>query len=237
MPAMKDERIGEMQAALALPDGPGPHPGVVVIHEVFGLNDDIRRITNRFAAEGYAAVAPNLYSSGLKALCLTRALLAGFVAPAERTVLDQIDSARRWLADRPDVDGNRIAVIGFCMGGGFALAFAAKRDGVRAASVNYGLVPKDRSDLEGVCPVVASYGALDKPFAAQGRRLEEHLMALGVPHDYKVYEGAAHAFMSFDNAPTWVQRLPSVLKAGYSEADAEDAWRRILAFFDEHVRA
>jgi carboxymethylenebutenolidase len=236
MPVLSEERIGSMRAALALPDGEGPHPGVVVVHEAFGLNDDIRRIASRFAAEGYAAVAPDLYSGGPRPLCLTRTLVAGFVGPGRDTVLDQLASVRTWLGDRTEVDEGRLAIIGFCMGGGFALAFAAKREGVKAASVNYGMVPKDRAELAGVCPVVASYGADDKPLLSHGRRLEEHLSALGVPHDYKLYDGVAHSFMSFDNAPTWMQRLPSVMKAGYSEAEAEDSWRRILAFFAEHVR-
>jgi carboxymethylenebutenolidase len=221
---------------LALPDGPGPHPGVVVLHEIFGLNDDIRRIAGRFAAEGYAALAPDLYGHGNKALCLTRVLAAAVSGDAERRTLDDIEAARQYLASRPEVDAGRLAVAGFCLGGGFALLFAAK-GGVKAASVNYGTVPKDKAKLQPVCPVVASYGALDKQFAPQAERLEGHLTDLGVTHDVKVYEGVGHAFLSYGNAPSWMARIELGMHAGYDEAAAEDAWARILAFFGEHVVA
>ena len=221
---------------LALPEGEGPHPGVVVLHEIFGLNDDIRRITDRFAASGYAAFAPDLYRHGNRALCLTRLLAGGVSADAERRTLADVEDARRHLAARPEVDGSRLAVAGFCLGGGIALLFAAK-GGVKAASVNYGTVPKDPAKLRSVCPVVGSYGALDRHFASHGRRLEEHLTALGVPHDVKIYDGVGHAFLSYDNAPSWMARIETGMHAGYHEAEAEDAWGRILAFFAEHVVA
>jgi carboxymethylenebutenolidase len=227
---------GTLPGFLALPDGPGPHPGVVVLHEIFGLNRDIERIAGRFAAEGYAALAPDLYAHGNKALCLTRVLAAAVSGDAERRTLDDVEDARQYLAARPEVDGRRLAVAGFCLGGGFALLFAAK-GGVKAASVNYGVVPKDRAKLQSVCPVVASYGALDKRFAPQAGRLEAHLAELGVAHDVKVYEGVGHAFLSFDNAPSWMARIETGMRAGYHEAEAEDAWARILAFFAEHVVA
>jgi carboxymethylenebutenolidase len=225
-----------LRGHLAVPDGPGPHPGVVVLHEIFGLNDDIRRIAGRFAAEGYAALAPDLYAHGNKALCLARVLASAVSGDAERRTLDDIEDARQYLAARPEVDGNRLAVAGFCLGGGFALLFAAK-GGVKAASVNYGMVPKDEARLRSVCPVVGSYGALDRQFAPQGRRLEEHLTKLGVPHDVKVYEGVGHSFLSYGNAPSWMARVETGMHAGYHEAEAEDAWARILAFFAEHVVA
>lgn len=221
---------------LVVPEGDGPHPGVVVLHEIFGLNDDIRRICDRFAASGYAAFAPNLYRHGSRALCLTRLLAAGVSADAERRTLDDIEDARRHLADQPAVDERRLAVAGFCLGGGFALLFAAK-GGVKAASVNYGTVPKDRERLRSVCPVVGSYGARDRHFAPHGRRLEQHLAALGVPHDVEIYDGVGHSFLSYDNAPSWMIRVETGMHAGYHEAEAEDAWRRILAFFAEHVVA
>ena len=221
---------------LTVPDGDGPHPGVVVLHELFGLNDDIRRIADRFAASGYAAFVPDLYRHGNRALCLARLLATGVSADAERRTLADIEDARRHLAARPEVDGARLAVAGFCLGGGFALLFAA-RGGVKAASVNYGTVPKDRAKLRSVCPVVGSYGALDRQFAPHGRRLEEHLTALGIPHDVKIYEGAGHSFLSYDNTPSWMARIETGMHVGYAEADAEDAWRRILAFFAEHVVA
>lgn len=225
---------GSLPGHLAHADGPGPHPAVVVLHELFGVNDDIRRITDRFAASGYLALAPDLYGHGNRALCLTRVLAAGASADAERRTLDDIEAARQYLANREDVDKRRLAVAGFCLGGGFALLFASK-GGVKAASVNYGSVPKDERKLTGICPVVASYGVLDKQFAPHARRLEAHLEDLGVPHDIKVYEGAGHSFMSYDNAPAWMLRVNTRMRAGYHEEQAEDSWRRILAFFDEHV--
>lgn len=235
MPVQTEEiAAGPLRAYLALPDGPGPHPGALVLHELMGLNDDMRRIARRFAENGYAALAPDLLSHGNKALCLTRVLTDVFVRGCRGRTLDDIVTVRHALAAHPEVDPSRVAVCGFCAGGGFALMMATK-SGVQAASVNYGAVPKERAELDGLCPVVASYGADDKVFAPQGERLKEHLEALGVPHDYKSYQGAGHSFMSWDNVPGWMSVLPSPMKVGYSEPAAEDAWTRILAFFAEHV--
>ena len=230
-------RGGALNAALALPDGASGAslPGVIVLHEIWGLNDDMRRIAARFASNGYAAIAPDLYSNGTRSLCLSRVLLDTAFADGQRT-LASIEAVRAWLADRPDVDETRIGVIGFCFGGGYALLFGT-RGSVGVASVNYGSVPKERSKLTGVCPVVASFGALDRQFAPHGPRLEEHLSALGVPYDVKVYEGAGHSFWSYDNAPQWLRRMPKLMEAGYNEDAAEDAWARTLAFFAEHLPA
>lgn len=225
---------GAIGGALALPDGPGPHPGVIVLHEMFGLNDDIRRITARFASEGYVACAPDLYSFGSnKAVCLTRVVMDMQRGASSRTIA-HIHAARAFLSERSEVDASRLAVIGFCMGGGFSLVYGTT-GAVRAASVNYGAVPKERKELDSVCPVVASYGALDRLFRAQGERLEDHLEALGIPHDVKIYPESGHSFLSYDNGPNWVMRLPSPMHVGYNETDAEDAWKRILGFFAEHV--
>jgi carboxymethylenebutenolidase len=226
---------GHLSMPPARADG-RPHPGVVVLHEIFGVNDDIRRIADRFAAEGYAAIAPELYHHGNTALCLTRVLASAVSGDAERKTLADIDAARRHLMSREEVDDQRIAVAGFCLGGGFALLFAAK-GGVKAASVNYGMVPKAREKLSDVCPVVASYGSHDKQFTPQAARLESHLEALGVPHDVKVYDGVGHSFMNKDNAPAWMLRINTRMQAGYHEAESEDSWKRIIAFFDEHVTA
>ena len=108
---------------------------------------------------------------------------------------------------------------------------------MRAASVNYGAVDKDGSKYEGVCPVIAAYGGKDRLFLSQAKRLEQHLDALGVPHDVKVYPDVGHSFMSYDNGPAWMLKIPSPMHAGYSEAEAEDNWSRVLSFFAEHVRA
>ena len=137
---------------------------------------------------------------------------------------------------RDDVDEARIAVAGFCQGGGFAL-IAGTRGDFAAAAVNYGMVPSQRSQLDGVCPVVASYGAKDKVVGRKiAQRLESHLEALGVPHDIKTYDDAGHSFFSqVDGWQGWLARLPSPMAVGYEERAAEDAWRRMLDFFDEHV--
>lgn len=242
MPATRSTNVplpdgGSLDAAVAVPKGrgPGPHRGAIVLHEMFGLNDDMRRICGHLADNGYVALAPDLYSHGNKAVCLTRVLLAASSKSAQRAVLDDIAAARDALAQRDDVDAERIAVIGFCAGGGFALAFAAERPGVRAASVNYGVVPKKAGELSDVCPVVASYGQEDKLFVGHAERLRSHLESLGVPHDVKVYEGAGHSFLSYDNGPGWLLKVPSPMNVGYNEEAAADAWSRIFDFFDRHL--
>ena len=223
---------GALTAAIATPADTGTRsPGVVVLHEMFGLNDDIRRIAGRFAESGYVAIAPDLLSNGNRVLCLTRLLMDG---SGQRGTLDSIEAVRAHLAARDDVDEQRIAVIGFCLGGGFALAFAA-RGGVKVASVNYGKVPRDPTRLAGVCPVVAGYGGRDLLFRDDARRLERHLDELAVAHDVKVYPEAGHSFMSYDNGPAWMLRIPTPMNAGYVETAAEDNWRRILDFFAEHL--
>jgi carboxymethylenebutenolidase len=228
---------GSIRAELFPAGGEGPHPGVVVLHESFGLNDDIRRIAARFAAEGYTALAPDLYSHGRRLACLTR-VLADMVSERVGREVADVHSAREALASSDGVDPARIAVAGFCQGGGFAL-IAATRPGFRAAAVNYGVVPSDRSALDGACPVVGSYGARDRVVGPRmARRLEQHLSALGVPHDVKTYEGAGHSFLSRVEGgwQGFLATLPSPMHVGYDELAAEDAWRRMLDFFAEHVR-
>ena len=215
--------------------GDAAGPGVVVLHESFGLNDDIRSIAGRFAASGYGALAPDLYSHGTRLVCLSRVLTDMVSGRISREITD-IHAAREALAAMPEVDARRVAIAGFCQGGGFAL-IAATKPGFSAAAVNYGMVPSGRSALDGVCPVVASYGAKDRVAGrAMADRLERHLSALGVPHDIKTYESAGHSFFSkVDGWQGWIARIPTPMRVGYEERAAEDAWRRVLDFFAEHV--
>src|SRR3712207_3056526 len=114
---------GDVKAHLAVPPvGDGPWPGVVVLHESFGLNADIRQHADRLAAAGYLALAPDLYSGGGYWRCVRATFRA--LSEGRGKAFDDIDAARRWLGDRQDCTG-RVGVLGFCMGGGFALASAA----------------------------------------------------------------------------------------------------------------
>jgi carboxymethylenebutenolidase len=217
----------------AAPEGGSRLPGVIVLHEVWGLNDDMRAVSERIAAQGYAVVAPDLYSHGNKAICLTR-VLSELRHLGDGQVATDIARTRSWLADRDTVDPARIGIIGFCMGGGFALA-AAARGGFSAVSTNYGAVPK-KDRLGGICPVVGSYGALDRTFAKQGERLERYLEELGVPHDVKHYDDVGHSFMTAGGGPSLLAKLPNPMHAGYSAAEADDAWDRVFRFFDQYVK-
>ena len=220
---------GTLQGHLATPQGAGPWPGVVVLHEAFGLNDDIRGAADRFAARGYLAVAPELFSWASIPRCLVSTFrdLLRRSGPAH----DRIDATRDWLAARPESNG-RVGVIGFCMGGGFALLAAPRRYAV--ASVNYGMVPKAAERiLAGACPVVASFGAKDRTLRGHAARLEHALRANGVDHDVQEYPGVRHSFLNQHTG--WAAALGRVTGLGYDAASADDAWHRIFAFFDRHL--
>lgn len=209
--------------------GEPPWPGVVVIHDVLGLNEDARNITDRIATAGYLALTPGLYSRGGFVRCVRsvfRSLMAASGKPFE-----DIEAARHLLADRPDCTG-KVGVVGFCMGGGFALVAASR--GFDASAPFYGPPPADMSILDGSCPVVGSYGKRDRGLADVPAKLEAKFNERGIPHDIKEYPDAGHGFANqFHLGP--LNLLGKVAGMGYHRDSAEDAWRRVFAFFAEHL--
>jgi carboxymethylenebutenolidase len=222
----------ELEAYLALPRGAGPWPGVVVIHDALGLGDDIREQADHLAAAGYLAFAPNLYSGrGIRCVLATLQASRSGRGPA----YEDIGAARRWLGEREDCTG-RVGIIGFCMGGGFAVLSSPLHD-FGAASVNYGEVPEAATErLRGACPIVASYGRRDLTLRGRAERLELALSELGVPHDVKEYPDVGHSFLNRINGGPVLGSLLALTHFNYHHPSAEDAWRRILTFFDEHLR-
>ncbi len=218
---------GHISAALAVPSGPGPWPGVVVVHDGFGLSDDIRSNTKRFADNGYLAIAPDLFSRGRYVQCI-RAVMRSMANRSGQAVAD-LDAARDVLADRSDCTG-KVGIAGFCMGGGFALVMSTK--GFDAAAPFYPSIMRDYEFLAaGPCPVVASYGRRDPLNLGTPPRLQRVLQQAGVPNDVKTYPGVGHSVAN--ELPG--QPFLRIAGFGYDPEVTEDAYRRVFAFFGEHL--
>jgi carboxymethylenebutenolidase len=222
---------GNNPGYLAVPQSAnGPWPGVVVIHEILGLNDDVRQKADEFARHGYLALAPDLFGGKPWIRCVRAAISQ--VRAGHGPAFTVLDAASAFLAARPDCTG-KVGVIGFCLGGGFAL-LCAPRDGFAVASVNYGEVPKDAERaLAGSCPIVASYGGRDAMGTTSPERLQRALTVLEVPHDVKVYPGSGHRFMSESKGAGGL--LAKLGRMTYQPEDAADSWARIFGFFQSHL--
>jgi carboxymethylenebutenolidase len=218
-------KAGEYEAYLARPANGENLPGVIIIHEIFGLNENIRDIARRFARENYVALAVDLYSLGRnRQLCIFKTTVDMMTNILKSSHMDKLDDAFRFLQKQPQVNGQRIGIIGFCMGGGYSLAFAVHNEELKAASIFYGANPKPLNSVARACAIVGNYGEKDRFFVGQARKLEEALTHYQRPHDIKIYPNAGHSFFN-DTMKT------------YAPEAAADSWQRTLKFFSEHLPA
>ncbi len=198
-----------LRGYLAIPDGEGPWPGVVVVHDVLGMTADLRRITDRFAASGYLAIAPSLYDGpGPKINCVStvRSHFTG-----RGLSYGNLLAAREYLTSDSRCTG-KVGVAGFCMGAGFCLQLAP--GGLFDAAVpSYAGLPNDVDKLEAV------------------------LTRGEVPHDVKKYPRAGRSFMNQHPLPAPIRLVAGIAGIAYSAPEAENAWQRILAFFADHLAA
>jgi carboxymethylenebutenolidase len=224
---------GLLHGVLGVPEGTGPYPAVIMVHEVFGIDESMRAQITRMASAGYIVLMPDLFSRGGARKCLNatfRALMAG-----EGQAFDDVAAATALVTERPDCTG-KVGVVGFCMGGSFALQLATR--GYDASAVNYGQLPKDLDKaLAGACPIVASYGAKDVSLKAAAAKLDAALTRAGVVHDVKEYPYASHSFMNPVQAGPKILRpfMNKVVGFKPNPEAALDAWARIEAFFAEHL--
>lgn len=213
--------------------GDGPWPGVVLIHDLFGIHNDMRVQADWLAAAGYLTVIPDLYLGKSAVRCVQGTFRQ--LTAQRGPLFDRIDAARGWLADREDCTG-RIGIIGFCMGGGFALLLAG-RPGWTAASINYGILPENLDEvLAHPCPIVGSFGGQDKQLAGAADKLRVAVQPSGVAADIKEYPRAGHGFMNRVVVASPLATLMKVMNLGYDHPSSEDAHRRILAFFADHLQ-
>lgn len=222
-----------LRGYLAEPEGTGPCPAVLMIHEAFGLNDISRRQADRLAAAGYLTLAVDLFSDGGPRRCLVstmRSMLSG----TGRAFTD-LAAARDWLKRSGRTNG-KVGVIGFCMGGGFALLIA--NDGFDAAAVNYGRLPRNPEEaLRGACPVVGNFGKADRTLPGAAAKLETALGSLGIEHDIKEFDGAGHAFMNdVEEGPRPLRPLFRVMGIKPDPDAAAEAWQRIEDHFAKHLK-
>jgi carboxymethylenebutenolidase len=225
-----DTPDGPIDGLLNLPEGQGPWPAVVVIHDILGYGPDKESINERIARAGYVALTPNLYSRGGRIRCITRVMRE--LMTQRGRALDDILAARDHLQAMPECTG-RVGIAGFCMGGQFALVMSPKGFGASAPFYGTPLPRSISKTLEGACPIVASFGGRDPLGRGSPDRLREATAAKQIATDIKVYPGVGHSFAN--NIPG--QPLLRITGFGYDRDATEDAWRRVFMFFGEHLAA
>jgi len=204
---------------LALPDSAGRHPALVVIHEWWGLNDWVKEQAQKFADQGYVALAVDLYRGKVAPDAgIAHELMRGM--PQDRAIRD-MKAAFAYLATRPDVNKNKIGSVGWCMGGGLSLQLAIHEPSLAACAMNYGSMPTDAKDISKIkAPILGNFGAEDQGITPNDvHAFEKAMKADGKSVDMKVYDGAGHAFENPNN------------KGGFRPEAAADAWSRMVTFF------
>ena len=172
----------QLEGYLALPEGDGPFPGIVVIHEASGLNENIKDISRRFADQGYGALAVDLFAGRFRAICMFRVMSGAILNSLNNRAIHDLKAALTFLSKQPGVDDSRLGAVGYCMGGGLAIAWACTDNRLKAIAPYYGTIPRPLKAVARLCPVVGSYPGNDFT-ARSGRKLDVELDRYHVPHD------------------------------------------------------
>ena len=207
-----------VQGSLYTPQGKGPFPAIIVIHEWWGLNDWVKEQASKLADEGYVTLAVDLYRGKVaKTPDEAHEIMRG--VPEDRAKRD-LHAAFEFLASQPNVKKDRIGSIGWCMGGGYSLDVALQEPTLAATVINYGHLATDMDALKKInAPILGLFGAQDRGIPpADVRKFGDTLDQMGKKIDIKIYDDAGHAFENPNN------------KDGYRAADAADAWKRTVDF-------
>jgi carboxymethylenebutenolidase len=209
---------------LALPEGKGPFPALIVIHEWWGLNDWVKDNAKMFAEKGYAALAIDLYRGRVatgadEAHELSRGL------PEDRAARD-LQAAAAYLKSRSDVKGDRIGSIGWCMGGGYSLQTALNVPDLAACVINYGRLVTDTTLVAKIpCPILGIFGEDDRGIPAESvKKFRALCEKMGKEIKVRIFPGAGHAFINENN------------KQGYRPKAAHEAWEMTFAFFETMLK-
>jgi len=220
----------EIPLFVSIPDGSGPFPAVVVIQHQGGVDDFVQDMTRRIAQAGYVGVAPDLYHRDGPDCQddgpTRRARLR------DVSVIQDVNATVNFLKAHDAIDGERLGIVGFCMGGRVAYLMAAANPSFKAAAAYYGgnimvpwgdgPAPFDRT-AEIHCPLIGLFGEADaNPSPDDMRKLDAELTKHGKVHKFHSYPGANHAFMNARGER-------------YHAAAAQDSWPKTLAFFDKYL--
>lgn len=211
---------GPGEGYVATPDGAGAYPGVIVVQEWWGIDDHIKSVVRRLAAEGFVAIAPDLYH-GQVATEPDEA--RKYVMELEQDVaLEEIQNAANYLISRPDVSSSKVGIVGFCMGGGLALQMAVRGENFAVAAPFYGSPLNAEQAAQVKIPVIGSYGEMDQSIPVPAvRAMEEAIRAAGQRVDIQLYP-AGHAFFNDD-------------RESFHAESAADAWMRTLTAFRRYL--
>lgn len=213
-----------VSAYFAEPDGQGPFPALIVIHEWWGLNDWVKKDAEKFADSGYAALAIDLYhGKNTDSPEEARKLSSG--VDQEQASTD-LKSAYEYLSSRKEVNQNKIGSIGWCMGGGYSLRAAVNLPGIKACNINYGALITDVSTLKKLNgPVLGIFGEKDQNLTpTKVKAFQDSLNQAGIKNKIIIYPGVGHAFMNPNNS-------------GHNEEITEQAWSEIFTFFDNNLKS
>src|SRR5438105_8881605 len=210
---------GDTVKAIAYtPEGKGPFPAIIVIHEYWGLNDWVKEQASKLADQGYVALAVDLYRGKVATTPdLAHELMRG--VPEDRAARD-LHAPFEFLQSQPNVNKTRIASIGWCMGGGYALNVALQEPTLAAAVIHYGHVATDPEQLKKInAAILGIFGGKDRGIPVEDvKKFEQTLKQLGKKVEIVIYPDAGHAFGNPNN------------KEGYRPQDAADAWKRTVDF-------